>query len=144
MNLISKSQCFLTNNNAINQEITQKYNQRFTQPDLSAYQINLMQLTSSVGTVQRILPNEHFPPYLKEMSLSQQTDEAKKEHYGDLLYKKIYFSRKFGNFSRFYSKIVGIFLESEEHTIEKLVNDDNYFNDQTEELLKRLMEHDNN
>jgi hypothetical protein len=60
--------------------------------------------------------------------------------YGERLYKKINSNLKFESYSRFFNKIIGIFLELDEDCLKRLIDDTVYFDMQVEETIKMLIE----
>jgi len=65
---------------------------------------------------------------------------TKRDFYGEKLYTKISSNPNFSQYADYFSKIVGIFLDLEDHIIERLINDDNYFNSQVIETIRLLNE----
>jgi hypothetical protein len=65
---------------------------------------------------------------------------AKREFYGERLFNKISSNHMYAGMSEFFSKIVGIFLDLEEPVIERLINDNNYFDIQVRETMRLLAE----
>ncbi len=75
-------------------------------------------------------------------NIQEMDSNAKRDYYGEKLYNKISANPTYQHFHEFYSKIVGIFLDLEDHVIEKLINDDHYFDLQVRETMRLLAERD--
>jgi len=75
---------------------------------------------------------EPEPPYNK-MDKNARTD-----YYGEKIYEKIAKDKKYAAYESLFPKIVGIFLDLNDGVIEKLINDDKYFDEQVEETIKLL------
>lgn len=69
---------------------------------------------------------------------------AKRDYYGERLYTKISSNPHYSTVSDLFSKIVGIFLDLEEQVIERLINDDSYFDIQVRETMRLLAEKSSN
>ena len=65
---------------------------------------------------------------------------AKQDYFGEMLFTKISKNPQFTNYANYFSKIVGIFLDLDDNIIEKLINDDKYFQEQVEETIHLLTE----
>ena len=65
---------------------------------------------------------------------------ARTEYYGEKLYDKISKMSQFAEYSDYFSKIVGIFLDLDDNVLNKLLTDDKYFVEQIHETLKLLTE----
>jgi len=65
---------------------------------------------------------------------------AKRDYFGEKLYGKISSNPHYVGMSDMFSKIVGIFLDLEELVIERLINDDTYFDIQVRETMRLLAE----
>lgn len=65
---------------------------------------------------------------------------AKRDFFGERLYTKISSNHQYAHVSDLFSKIVGIFLDLDEPVIEKLINDDQYFDMQVRETMRLLAE----
>lgn len=86
-------------------------------------------------------PNMMIPPNM--MPPQQQRPVApntRADYYGEQLFQKISTTPKFQQYNVYFSKIVGIFLDLEDPVLEKLISDDNYFQQQVMETLKLLNE----
>jgi RNA recognition motif-containing protein len=137
MVFLNQSKNFLTNNCSINDQITQAYNPRYNQPDLSPYQMNILK----IGSRTRKLPHENFPAFYKGfVRVSNPSNDNLRDTYGERLYKKINSNLKFESYSRFFNKIIGIFLELDEDCLKRLIDDTVYFEMQVEETIKMLIE----
>ena len=77
-------------------------------------------------------------------SQQSQSDEnrmdknARTDYYGEKIYEKIAKDEKFSAYESYFPKIVGIFLDLSDGVIERLLNDDKYFNEQVEETIRLL------
>lgn len=60
----------------------------------------------------------------------------RQEFYGEALFSKLQRMNHLSNHYQWFSKIVGIFLDLEDHHIQRLIQDDNYFIMQVNETLK--------
>jgi len=65
---------------------------------------------------------------------------AKRDYFGEKLYSKISSNPHYAHVSDLFSKIVGIFLDLEEQVIERLINNDQYFDMQVRETMRLLAE----
>jgi hypothetical protein len=61
---------------------------------------------------------------------------TRRDYYGERLFSKISTNMKFANISEYFSKIVGIFLDLDDHVIERLIHDDFYFEQQVSETVR--------
>ena len=88
-----------------------------------------------------------FPPQTSFMqpyptpviNLSNLDKNARRDYYGEQLFTKISSNKQFGQLSNFYSKIVGIFLDLDDHIIERLINDELYFTQQVSETVRVII-----
>ena len=65
---------------------------------------------------------------------------AKQDYFGEMLFTKISKNPQFTKYANYFSKIVGIFLDLDDNIIEKLLNDDKYFQEQVDETIHLLTE----
>ena len=65
---------------------------------------------------------------------------ARNEFYGEKLFYKINKMPQFTDYSEYFSKIVGIFLDLDDNVLDKLIKDDKYFIEQIQETIKLLSE----
>ena len=65
---------------------------------------------------------------------------AKQDYFGEMLFTKISKNPQFTKYANYFSKIVGIFLDLDDNIIEKLINDDKYFQEQVDETIHLLTE----
>ena len=63
---------------------------------------------------------------------------ARTDYYGERIYEKISKDKKFAKYESYFPKIVGIFLDLSDGVIERLMNDDKYFEEQVEETIRLL------
>lgn len=138
MNFLNYSKNFLTNNCILNSQINKVLTPIYNQPDLSSYQMSIIEKTI-LGNKPRRLPNEKFPPYFNEVISTTKKDENM-EFYGDQLYMKIVSSSKFKFYSRLFPKIIGIFLELEETDLNRLLSDLDFFEMHVTETIKLLID----
>jgi hypothetical protein len=83
----------------------------------------------------RKFPHQHaFPPQM--IPLEALDKNAKRDYFGEILYTKISTNKQFGQIAEFYSKIVGIFLDLDEHVLERLIYDEQYFTQQVVETVR--------
>ena len=69
-----------------------------------------------------------------QMNMNMPVDKnTRRDFYGDRLFSKISSLPQLSHLTDFFSKIVGIFLELEDVTIENLINDDGYLISQVNE-----------
>ena len=68
---------------------------------------------------------------------------AKLDYYGEKLYTKISSNENYAHVSELFSRIVGIFLDLEEEVIQRLIQDDKYFDLQVRETIRLLAEQEN-
>lgn len=94
-------------------------------------QMNMMGMNNM--PVQGQMPMQIDPEILNDPN-------AKRDYYGEKLYSKISQVQKYTHISDLFSRIVGIFLDLEDHLIEKLLNDDSYFDAQVRETVRLLAE----
>lgn len=107
--------------------------------DLGLYQPNNMELLMNMQQMQIGMMTQMIP----YDNVHDMDPNAKRDYYGERLFNKISSNRTYQNFSEFFSKIVGIFLDLEDSVIEKLIGDDIYFETQVRETLRLLAERDN-
>ena len=109
----------------------------------------------------RMMPPNMIPPQMRgfpmynmpmmrpqqmNMPPQQQVDplkmdpNARSDYYGEKLFTKISRSPAFSNYTNYFSKIVGIFLDLEDFDIDKLINNDDFFHQQVQETIKLLIE----
>ena len=138
MNFLNYSKNFLTNNCILNSQINKVLTPIYNKPDLSSYQMSIIEKTI-LGNKPRRLPNEKFPPYFNEVISTTKKDENM-EFYGDQLYMKIVSSSKFKFYSRLFPKIIGIFLELEETDLNRLLSDLDFFEMHVTETIKLLID----
>ena len=80
-----------------------------------------------------------FPPQtsFKQPPMVMEIDKnTRRDFYGERLYTKITSVPQYAQYSNLFSKIVGIFLDLENHIIDRLIDDNNYFNIQVFETIK--------
>ncbi len=62
----------------------------------------------------------------------------RRDYFGEKLFLKIAKDPAFSNYTNYFSKIVGIFLDLEDSVIIKMLIDDKYFNTQVKETINFL------
>ena len=85
--------------------------------------------------------NNNQPPSKPEQTGPGYTGmdkNARTEYYGEKIYEKISKDQKFAAYESYFPKIVGIFLDLSDGVIERLINDDKYFDEQVEETIRLL------
>jgi polyadenylate-binding protein len=85
--------------------------------------------------------NNNQPPSKPEQAGPGYTGmdkNARTEYYGEKIYEKISKDQKFAAYESYFPKIVGIFLDLSDGVIERLINDDKYFDEQVEETIRLL------
>ena len=70
------------------------------------------------------------------MGLEMLDKNARRDFYGERLFTKISTVPQYAAHSDLFSKIVGIFLDLEDTVIERLIEDNNYFNVQVIETIR--------
>ncbi|MCQ2819442.1 MAG: hypothetical protein MJ252_19440 [archaeon] len=69
-----------------------------------------------------------------------QSANTRNDYYGEQLFQKISKTPEFQEYTNYFSKIVGIFLDLSDQVLERLISDDNYFNQQVRETIHLLNE----
>ena len=85
-------------------------------------------------------PMMPMPPQQPRVDPRTMDKATRQDYYGEQLFTKISKHPQFANYARYFSKIVGIFLDLEDNIIEKLIKDDAYFQQQVEETIHLLTE----
>lgn len=104
----------------------------------------MMQQNMQMGMPMNMMPN--MPPQHMPIQMDPETMKdpvAKRDFFGESLYSKISSDPKYQNISELFSRIVGIFLDLEDPLIEKLINDNQYFDTQVRETVRLLAEKNN-
>ena len=87
------------------------------------------------------IPQPQLQPPIQQQSQSDDNKmdkNARTDYYGEKIYEKIAKDEKFAGYESYFPKIVGIFLDLSDGVIERLLNDDKYFDDQVEETIRLL------
>ena len=87
--------------------------------------------------------NMRQPPMMptqQPMENAKMDPNARADFFGEQLFTKISRTPAFENYANYFSKIVGIFLDLDDNVIDKLLKDDNYFNQQVKETINLLTE----
>ena len=87
--------------------------------------------------------NNNQPQQLKQVgvvdnNVNKIDKNARTDYYGEKIYEKIAKEEKFAAYESYFPKIVGIFLDLSDGVIERLINDDKYFDEQVEETIRLL------
>ena len=135
-------------NNAYNQNMLRKFPGNNMDPNYGMYpgmEMYNMNMNMGMGmpNMGMGMPNMNImnPNQPISMEMVKNLDSnSKREFYGERLFNKISNSPQFENCKDLFSKIVGIFLDLEESVIERLINDDGYFDLQVRETLRLLAE----
>ena len=80
-----------------------------------------------------------FPPQMPirpTMGVEMLDKNARRDFYGERLFTKISSMPQYAPHADLFSKIVGIFLDLEDPVIERLIEDNNYFNVQVIETIR--------
>jgi hypothetical protein len=77
-----------------------------------------------------------YPQQMGGMPTELLDQNARRDYYGERLFSKISTNPKFANITEYFSKIVGIFLDLADPTVERLIHDDQYFEQQVGETVK--------
>ena len=80
--------------------------------------------------------NNNQPP--KQPPFNPMNKNARTDYYGEKIYEKISKDKKFAAYESYFPKIVGIFLDLSDGVVERLINDDKYFDEQVEETIRLL------
>ena len=90
------------------------------------------------------VPNVASIPIASNDPNSSKMDKnARTDYYGEKIYEKIIKDQKFAAYESYFPKIVGIFLDLSDSVIERLLNDDKYFEEQVEETIRLLDKKEN-
>ncbi len=92
-----------------------------------------MQQQQQMPPMQYGMPNQVMPVQMGMENLDKST---RRDFYGEKLYTKISSNPQFSTMNDYFSKIVGIFLDLDDHVIERLINDDVYFSQQVVETVR--------
>ena len=87
------------------------------------------------------IPQPQLQPPIQQQSQSDDNKmdkNARTDYYGEKIYEKIAKDEKFARYESYFPKIVGIFLDLSDGVIERLLNDEKYFDDQVEETIRLL------
>ena len=88
------------------------------------------------------LPQPQVQPPLQPPQNQPDTNKMDKnariDYYGEKIYEKIAKDEKYAAYESYFPKIVGIFLDLSDGVIERLLNDNKYFDDQVNETIRLL------
>jgi polyadenylate-binding protein len=104
---------------------------RFPPQSMPNMQPNMMPGMMPPGMMMQ--PGMMMPNQPRQMVGNQRND-----YFGEQLFSKISQNKKFQEYTGLFTKIVGIFLDCEDKTIEKMIKDDSYFEAQVYEALKLI------
>ena len=93
-------------------------------------------LNMRVNINNNINANNIQPP--KQPSSPKMDKNARTDYYGEKIYEKISKAQKYAAYESIFPKIVGIFLDLNDGVIERLLTDDQYFDEQVEETIRLL------
>ena len=93
-------------------------------------------LNMRVNINNNINTNNFQPP--KQPSSPKMDKNARTDYYGEKIYEKISKAQKYAAYESIFPKIVGIFLDLNDGVIERLLTDDQYFDEQVEETIRLL------
>ena len=102
--------------------------------------INMQRRMPFVNMRMNVNMNNNQPPRKPEQpGYNNRMDKnARTDYYGEKIYEKIAKDQKFAAYESYFPKIVGIFLDLSDGVIERLINDDKYFDEQVEETIRLL------
>ena len=78
------------------------------------------------------------PNFSNALDISKMDKNARTDYYGEKIYDKIMKDQKFAAYESYFPTIVGIFLDLSDGVVERLLNDDKYFEEQVEETIRLL------
>lgn len=107
------------------------FNKQILPPNVFAHQ--LLRRFPAQQAMGAFGPMNMQVPIMKPQQMDANT---RRDYYGEKLYSKICTNPIFANYSEFFSKIVGIFLDLDDNVIERLLSDDLYFDNQVMETIK--------
>ena len=102
--------------------------------------INMQRRMPFVNMRMNMNMNNNQPPRRPEQpgNNNRMDKNARTDYYGEKIYEKITKDQKFAAYESYFPKIVGIFLDLSDGVIERLINDDKYFDEQVEETIRLL------
>ena len=102
--------------------------------------INLQRRMPFANMNMRINLNNNQPPRKQEQTgyNNRMDSNARTDYYGEKIYEKISKDKKYAAYESYFPKIVGIFLDLSDGVVERLINDDKYFDEQVEETIRLL------
>ena len=102
--------------------------------------INMQRRMPFVNMRMNMNMNNNQPPRRPEQpgNNNRMDKNARTDYYGEKIYEKIAKDQKFAAYESYFPKIVGIFLDLSDGVIERLINDDKYFDEQVEETIRLL------
>ena len=103
---------------------------------------NIQQLVPPMTLIQQYRQNiQRVIPYnTSELRQNIIDPNVRTDYFGERLFTKISDIPQFNNYSKYFAKIVGIFLDLDDNVLDKLLNDDRYFIEQVKETIKLLTE----
>ena len=84
------------------------------------------------------IPNVPIAASDANVNVNKMDKNARTDYYGERIYEKILKDQKFAAYESYFPKIVGIFLDLSDGVVERLLNDDKYFEEQVEETIRLL------
>ena len=102
--------------------------------------INMARRMPFANMNMRINMYNNQPPRKQEQTgnNNRMDSNARTDYYGEKIYEKISKDKKYAAYESYFPKIVGIFLDLSDGVIERLINDDKYFDEQVEETIRLL------
>ena len=102
--------------------------------------INMARRMPFANMNMRINMYNNQPPRKQEQTgnNNRMDNNARTDYYGEKIYEKISKDKKYAAYESYFPKIVGIFLDLSDGVIERLINDDKYFDEQVEETIRLL------
>lgn len=102
--------------------------------------INMARRMPFANMNMRINLYNNQPPRKQEQTgnNNRMDSNARTDYYGEKIYEKISKDKKYAAYESYFPKIVGIFLDLSDGVIERLINDDKYFDEQVEETIRLL------
>ena len=102
--------------------------------------INMARRMPFANMNMRINLYNNQPPRKQEQTgnNNRMDSNARTDYYGEKIYEKISKDKKYAAYESYFPKIVGNFLDLSDGVIERLINDDKYFDEQVEETIRLL------
>ena len=78
------------------------------------------------------------PNFSNALDISKMDKNDRTDYYGEKIYEEIKKDQKFAAYESYFPKIVGIYLVLSDDFVERLLNDDKYFEEQVKETIRLL------